>query len=257
MADLKISQLTSATLPLAGTEVLPIVQSSSTKKVATDDLTVKNVRSNATTGILQIAGPGAGTTRTMTTPNANFTAARTDAAQSFTGDQTLGTGNLIQGTAAKGVNFTANTSAAGMTSQLLNWYEEGTFTPTLTCSTVGNLSVSYSIQLGRYTRIGNRVIINATIVTSAFTHTTASGGVRLSGLPFNSNGTAANYPVLSLWFSGITKVGYTQLTPYPDPGTNFLLVNASGSGVSSTGVLITDLPTGGNVVMIYSGEYMI
>lgn len=34
MADLKISQLTSATTPLAGTEVVPIVQSSTTKKVA-------------------------------------------------------------------------------------------------------------------------------------------------------------------------------------------------------------------------------
>lgn len=89
MADLKISQLTSATLPLAGTEVLPIVQSSSTKKVATNDLTVKNVRSNATTGILQVAGPGVGATRTMTTPDANFTVARTDAAQTFTGDQKI------------------------------------------------------------------------------------------------------------------------------------------------------------------------
>lgn len=38
MADLKISQLTAATLPLAGTEVLPIVQSSTTKKVAASDV---------------------------------------------------------------------------------------------------------------------------------------------------------------------------------------------------------------------------
>lgn len=97
MADLKISQLTGATTPLAGTEVLPIVQSSTTKKVATDDLTVKNVRSNATSGILQVAGPGAGTTRTMTTPNANFTAARTDAAQTFTGLQTF-SGGLVTAT---------------------------------------------------------------------------------------------------------------------------------------------------------------
>jgi len=59
MADKKISQLTGASTPLAGTEVLPIVQSGSTVKVASDDLTVKNVRSNATSGILQIAGPAA------------------------------------------------------------------------------------------------------------------------------------------------------------------------------------------------------
>lgn len=39
MADLKISQLTGATTPLAGTEVLPIVQSGSTVKVAVSNLT--------------------------------------------------------------------------------------------------------------------------------------------------------------------------------------------------------------------------
>lgn len=136
------------------------MQSSSTKKVATDDLTVKNVRSNATTGILQIAGPAAAATRTMTVPDANFTAARTDAAQSFTGDQTLGTGNLIQGTAAKGVNFTANTPLAGMTSQLLNWYEEGTYTPTVTSGTGTLTTVSAT---GKYTRIGRSVTVQVTI----------------------------------------------------------------------------------------------
>ena len=186
MADLKISQLTSATLPLAGTEVLPIVQSSSTKKVATDDLTVKNVRSNATTGILQIAGPAAAATRTMTVPDANFTAARTDAAQSFTGDQTLGTGNLIQGTAAKGVNFTANTPAAGMTSQLLNWYEEGTWTPTLTCATAGDLSVTYAAngRQGYYTRVGRLVTLHAFIRLAGTITGGGSGYAQITGLPF-------------------------------------------------------------------------
>tara|TARA_R110002126_G_C10467511_1_gene500787 strand:- start:263 stop:907 length:645 start_codon:yes stop_codon:yes gene_type:complete len=39
MADKKISQLTAATTPLAGTEVLPIVQGGATTKVAVSDLT--------------------------------------------------------------------------------------------------------------------------------------------------------------------------------------------------------------------------
>ena len=39
MADKKISALTGATTPLAGSEVLPIVQSSTTVKVAVSDLT--------------------------------------------------------------------------------------------------------------------------------------------------------------------------------------------------------------------------
>ena len=47
------------------------------------------VKSNATTGLMEIVGPGASTTRVMTIPNADFTAARTDANQTFTGTQTV------------------------------------------------------------------------------------------------------------------------------------------------------------------------
>lgn len=39
MADLKISQLTGATTPLAGTELVPVVQSGTTKKVSVANLT--------------------------------------------------------------------------------------------------------------------------------------------------------------------------------------------------------------------------
>jgi hypothetical protein len=185
MADKKISALSSASLPLAGTEVLPIVQSSTTVKVATDDLTVKNIRSNATTGILQVTGPAASSTRTMTVPNANFTAARTDAAQSFTGNQTLGTGNLIQGTAAKGVDFSANSAAAGMTSQLLNWYEEGAYTPTV-AATSGTIT-SYTVTAA-YTRVGRQVTVVANVtVTNAGT---GAGAITIT-LPWTANGSYA------------------------------------------------------------------
>lgn len=39
MADLKISALLASTTPLAGTEVLPIVQSNTTKQVSVANLT--------------------------------------------------------------------------------------------------------------------------------------------------------------------------------------------------------------------------
>lgn len=89
MADTKISALPSATTPLAGTEVLPIVQSGVTVKVANNDLRPRQIQSNATSGVLQVVGPAAAATRVMTVPNANFTAARTDAAQTFTGLQSI------------------------------------------------------------------------------------------------------------------------------------------------------------------------
>jgi len=192
MANTKISALTSATTPLAGTEVLPIVQSSATVKVATNDLTVRNIRAAATTGILQVSGPSAASTRTVTVPDANFTAARTDAAQSFTGDQTLSTGNVIQGTAAKGFNFTANSAAAGKTSQLLNWYEEGTWTPGQGAGIV--LTGTFSSS-GAYTRIGNLVYVKG-LISGSTTVAVNGGSEMVTGLPYtalpNSVGSAGN-----------------------------------------------------------------
>jgi hypothetical protein len=129
---------------------------------------------------LQIAGPGAAATRVMTTPDANFTAARTDAANSFTGDQTLATGNLIQGTAGKGFDFTANTPAAGMTSELLNWYEEGTWTPSVTSS--GGSITTVGAVSGSYTRVGR--VVNLFFSVAITTNGTGSGSILIANRPF-------------------------------------------------------------------------
>jgi hypothetical protein len=186
MADTKISALPAATTPLAGTEVLPIVQGGVTEKVAVDDLTVRNFRANATTGILQVTGPAAASTRVMTVPDASFTAARTDAAQSFTGDQTLSTGNLVIGTSGKGIDFSA-TPGTG-TSELLSDYEEGTWTPVATFDSGTITTVSYSSAL--YTKIGREVtvVVYVTMTDSG----TGTGALNISGLPFASSSAPAS-----------------------------------------------------------------
>ncbi len=77
------------------------------------------VKSNSTTGLLQVTGPAAGATRVMTTPDANFTAARTDAAQTFTGAQTFGNikvdTNTISSTNTNGdINISPNGTGAAV-----------------------------------------------------------------------------------------------------------------------------------------------
>jgi uncharacterized protein YqfA (UPF0365 family) len=59
MADTKISALTAATTPLAGTEVLPIVQSGVTKKVAVSDLTAGRAVSMASVTVSSSAASSA------------------------------------------------------------------------------------------------------------------------------------------------------------------------------------------------------
>ena len=111
MADKKISALTSATTPLTGTEVLPIVQSGATVKVAVSDLTAGRAVSATTVNKVTITAPASASTLTIadgktltasnsltlagtdattqTFPATNATIARTDAAQTFTGTQTF------------------------------------------------------------------------------------------------------------------------------------------------------------------------
>lgn len=232
MADTKISALTGATTPLAGTEVLPIVQGGVTVKVATNDLTVRNVRANATTGILQVAGPANATTRVMTTPNANFTAARTDAAQSLTGDQTLATGNLVLGTSGKGIDFSATSSGSGtMNSELLADYEEGAWTPILA---FGGLSTGITYQAynkaGFYYKIGNIVFFSCTQYLSS--KGSATGAATVGGLPFTSaQGNGGRVP-LSIVLGGVTYVGqYSAQTDFDS--TQMVLNQVNESGVTS------------------------
>lgn len=75
MADIKISDLTAATTPLGGTEVLPIVQSGVTVKVAVSNLTAgRSVSATAvaitgsTSGTATIVTPAVAGTPTITLP---------------------------------------------------------------------------------------------------------------------------------------------------------------------------------------------
>jgi hypothetical protein len=92
--------------------------------------------------------------------------------------------NIIQGTAAKGVNFTANTPQAGMTSQLLNWYEEGTWTPVIGCQT-GTITAYTAVA--KYTRNGRQIFIQGKVTLT--TVGTAAGVMTVASLPFQTSGT--------------------------------------------------------------------
>jgi hypothetical protein len=103
-----------------------------------------------------------------------------------TGDQTINNGDLIIGTAGDGINFSANTNAPGMTSELLNWYEEGAWTP-VPVPTSGSITTYTSS--GIYTRIGRQVTLTFNItISNAGTATALSS---ITGIPFTNGGVVA------------------------------------------------------------------
>jgi hypothetical protein len=126
MADKKISALTASTVPLAGSEVLPIVQSGATVKVAVADLT---------------AGRAISATQL-----------------------TLSTENLIIGTSGKGIDFSA-TPGTG-TSELLADYEEGTWTPAGDGVTLTLNGVQRYTKIGRVITIQGDITFPTTVSTN-------------------------------------------------------------------------------------------
>lgn len=89
-----------------------------------------------------------------------------------------------------GIKFPA-TQVASADANTLDDYEEGSWTPTLSFTTPGDLSVTYSTQEGDYVRVGDHVFLSGRVVTSAFTYTTATGALRMGGLPFTPSTPAA------------------------------------------------------------------
>lgn len=133
-------------------------------------------------------------------------------------------------------------------------YETGTWTPVLTCDTPGNLSVAYSLQGGRYTKIGKLVFVQCEIQTSAFTHTTASGSAKITGLPFSSLA-GGRQATAALRYRGITKAGFNDFIGLITAGVSVVNFMALGSGAADTFLVITDFPTGGTVVVIFAAVY--
>lgn len=101
-------------------------------------------------------------------------------------DLLISNGNLVIGTSGKGISF-ANTTPDGTSvgAELLDDYEEGTWTPGLGGST-SNGSYSYGAgNVGTYTKIGDVVYISCQL--DATVTTALTGTVHLTGLPFTQN----------------------------------------------------------------------
>jgi hypothetical protein len=114
-----------------------------------------------------------------------------------------------------GLKFNADTAAANA----LDDYEEGTFTPTVSADTV-----TYTTQIGRYTKIGNKVFIDVFVHINTITPTSSYSIIL--GLPFTS--AATWYPALATKANGFSWGGSaTMLTFQVQPSAT--TIGAAGA----------------------------
>jgi hypothetical protein len=122
------------------------------------------------------------------------------------GNFTVHTNNLVIGTAGKGIDFSANPSAPGMTSELLNHYEEGTWTPS---QGSGLTVVGAFSSNGRYTRVGRLVTVSGTVIGATSIAVSAIGQI-CDNLPFVKAGASVSTGTAlssSLTTSGVAAAG--------------------------------------------------
>lgn len=152
-------------------------------------------------------------------------------------------GNFVAAN-GKGIDFSATADGPSLTSELLNDYEEGTFTPTIIGTTTAGAG-TYSNQIGRYTKIGR--IVTAQIFVNWSAHT-GTGDMRLSGLPFLSNPTAGVFSGAAIgWVNNITlNAGYI-LTGYVLE--NSVLINLQQTPTGGGGTLTVPIDTSGGIIL--------
>jgi len=136
---------------------------------------------------------------------------------------------------------------------LLDDYEEGTWTPTYTTDGTGFGAITHDIQDGKYTKIGRTVTLTCRLRTSSVTHGSVSGSLSVSGAPF----TPASGSGLNLYWVGFNSSFQSSQAPnvvrVSEGITNMELYELpSAGGYSFNDALAgTDLATGSNSNYVY------
>ena len=205
-------------------------------------LTADNGVSSGVTGITQSAGnDGTLQIRTTASGGTATTAVTIDNTQKVTFANSIGFGSNA------GITF--NNSSATVNSTL-NDYETGTWTPVVTRSLTAP-TVTYSFQVGNYTKVGNLVYIFGSLSWTA--NTGGTGTFSIAGLPFTASAGTHTYPQIMCndltsgfsWGTGNTQIGVEI-----SPNTTTMQILASGTGVNSTNLSFPSVAS-----IYFSGTY--
>jgi len=172
------------------------------------------------------------------------TAATVTASGTATANAVVSTTSVTAASVAASSGVTVgNVAQAGST--ILDWYQEGTFTPTIIGSSTAGVG-TYLTQFGKYTRIGNCVFFT---IHLSWTAHTGTGNIRVGTLPFAA---VATYDyTTSIFYSGLLTTAGKQLCTSLAASSSIIdlfVCDPAGAGAAAVPIdtNVTDLVISGN-----------
>ena len=95
-------------------------------------------------------------------------------------------------------NFAGMRFGGTASDNALDDYEEGTFTPEIGGGTTAG-SITYSVQQGRYTKVGRQVTLYIRIQYTAFSG--SSGAIQIKGFPFATETGTSAHAISANWLT--------------------------------------------------------
>ena len=126
--------------------------------------------------------------------------------------------------------------------------EAGTFTPTLTFGGAA-VGLTYSKQVGRWQRIGNRVFFTALVILSA--KGSSTGNAVLNGLPVAGEATVDNYQMLPVRPSSLVSTSGSIVALLTAGGTTLAIAQTT----TGTTTNLTDANFNNTSQILISGSY--
>lgn len=135
-----------------------------------------------------------------------------------------------------GIDFSPSSGTGTPSSNLLDDYEEGTFTPTFFGSVAAG--TPSGTTYGYYTKVGNLVFVLVRLESVSLTG--ASGELYLGNLPFTINSSTRNESTAAVTTFGFNFDNTKRLTMVGNPGSTTIFGLESASGGSWSGWPVTN-----------------
>lgn len=134
----------------------------------------------------------------------------------------------------------------------LNYFDEGTFTPTVAGGTAAGTGASYSQRFGYFLRAGSTVWFNIYVQYTGLTG--ATGTFRIIGLPFTARNTASMFWSVPLTYqANLTVPSNSMASGLIPANTSYIELYSTGITGANSAVMAVDLASG----FIISGFYQI